>query len=74
MGDEILIEQKIEFSTTWDLWKNFIALAAITAGFLVLAYIQLRRIKKQNRKTLFFLHHFILFRKINHLRCRHCQY
>ncbi len=45
-GSDILIELNIEHSTSWDLWKNFVALASITIGFLVLAYVQLRRIKK----------------------------
>ncbi len=45
-GSDILTELNIDHSTSWDLWKNFVALASITIGFLVLAYVQLRRIKK----------------------------
>lgn len=36
----------IEFENQWDLWKNFLALALMTIGFLVLAYLQLYRMKK----------------------------
>jgi ATP-binding cassette subfamily G (WHITE) protein 2 len=45
-GSDILTQLNIDHSTNWDLWKNFVALASITIGFLVLAYVQLRRIKK----------------------------
>lgn len=45
-GIEILKEQNIEYSIQWDLWKNFVALAGITLSFLILAYIQLFRMKK----------------------------
>jgi ABC-type multidrug transport system permease subunit len=45
-GSDILTELNIDHSTSWDLWKNVVALASITIGFLVLAYVQLRRIKK----------------------------
>ncbi len=45
-GIEVLREQNIEYSSEWDLWKNFVALGGMTAGFLILTYIQLRRMKK----------------------------
>ncbi len=45
-GSDILTELEIEHSTSWDLWKNFVALALITIGLLILTYVQLRRIKK----------------------------
>lgn len=45
-GRKILADQKIDYSSEWDLWKNFVALGGITLGFLVLTYIQLRRMKK----------------------------
>jgi ATP-binding cassette subfamily G (WHITE) protein 2 len=45
-GSEILTQLNIDHSNNWDLWKNFVALASITIGFLLLAYAQLRRIKK----------------------------
>ena len=45
-GEEVLDELKLRHSTDWDLWKNFVALISITVGFLLLSYIQLRRLKK----------------------------
>ncbi|CAM4863354.1 unnamed protein product [Rotaria socialis] len=45
-GKTILKDQKIEYTSEWDLWKNFVALAGIMLGFLTLTYIQLRRMKK----------------------------
>jgi len=45
-GLQILQDQNIEYSSEWDLWKNFVALGGMTAGFLILTYIQLRRMKK----------------------------
>ena len=44
--DAWLERNDIAYKTTWDLWVNIVALAAITAGLLFIAYIQLRRIKK----------------------------
>jgi ATP-binding cassette subfamily G (WHITE) protein 2 len=43
---QILKQQNIDYSTQWDLWKNFVALAGITLSFLILTYIQLFRMKK----------------------------
>ena len=45
-GADVLHEMNIDYSTSWDLWKNFVALASIAVGFLLLAYVQLRRMKK----------------------------
>jgi ATP-binding cassette subfamily G (WHITE) protein 2 len=45
-GIQILKQQNIDYSTQWDLWKNFVALAGITLSFLILTYIQLFRMKK----------------------------
>ena len=45
-GEEILTELHLRHSTSWDLWKNFLALILIAAGFLILSFIQLLRIKK----------------------------
>ena len=45
-GEEIMDEYKIEYTTAWDLWKNFVALVLITIGIFVIAYIQLLRMKK----------------------------
>ncbi|XP_067928023.1 broad substrate specificity ATP-binding cassette transporter ABCG2-like isoform X2 [Watersipora subatra] len=41
-----LEKNNIAYKTDWDLWRNIMALGAITAGLMVIAYIQLRRIKK----------------------------
>lgn len=46
LGEEILKEQNIDYETTWDLWKNFVALLVMTAIFLLFAYVQLLRMKK----------------------------
>ena len=45
-GNAYMITQGIEFSTAWDLWENIVALVCMTIIFLILSYIQLRRIKK----------------------------
>ena len=45
-GNEYLISQDIEFDTAWDLWENIVALFCMTIIFLIISYIQLRRIKK----------------------------
>lgn len=45
-GEVIMDEIKIEYTTTWNLWKNFVALILITIGIFVIAYIQLLRMKK----------------------------
>jgi ATP-binding cassette subfamily G (WHITE) protein 2 len=45
-GEDILNDQNIDYLTSWDLWKNFVALSTMTLIFFVLSYIQLLRIKK----------------------------
>lgn len=45
-GLAILKDQKIDYSSEWDLWKNFVALGSIMLGLFTLTYIQLRRMKK----------------------------
>lgn len=45
-GSDYLTTYKVEHGTDWDLWKNFFAVGCISIGFLVLTYIQLRRVKK----------------------------
>jgi len=46
-GEYILNEvSHIEYSTPWDLWKNFVALGFMTVIFFLLTYIQLLRMKK----------------------------
>lgn len=44
-GEEYMVQQGI-VDGTWGLWQNILALACIGLGFLILAYIQLRRINK----------------------------
>ena len=45
-GSEYLTRQGIAHETAWDFWQNIMALGVIAVGFLFIAYIQLRRIKK----------------------------
>lgn len=47
-GSEILKRKEIKYSTQWDLWQNAIGMLIMAGVFLVLTYIQLRRIKKTN--------------------------
>ncbi|CAF0761647.1 unnamed protein product [Rotaria sp. Silwood1] len=45
-GEEILLRRHISYTTTWDIWKNIVALLFISGTFFIMAYIQLLRIKK----------------------------
>ena len=45
-GAQVLDERDLPYASNWDLWKNFFALTMMAIGFLLLAYIQLVRIKK----------------------------
>jgi ATP-binding cassette subfamily G (WHITE) protein 2 len=45
-GAEILKNKDLDYTTNWDMWKYFFALTLMTITFLLLAYIQLFRIKK----------------------------
>jgi ATP-binding cassette, subfamily G (WHITE), member 2 len=45
-GSDVLDQRGFDHATDWDLWKNFFALCMMTTTFLLLAYIQLIRIKK----------------------------
>ncbi|CAF4919808.1 unnamed protein product [Rotaria sp. Silwood1] len=45
-GSEILIKQAVDYASDWDMWKYFFALTMMAITFLLLAYIQLCRIKK----------------------------
>lgn len=45
-GNVYLEAQGIPYETEWDLWSNTLALTIITIFFMVLGYVQLRRIKK----------------------------
>lgn len=45
-GDRVLSQQGIAHGSSWDLWKCFLALILLTTAYFILAYIQLRRIRK----------------------------
>ncbi|XP_046345646.1 broad substrate specificity ATP-binding cassette transporter ABCG2-like isoform X1 [Haliotis rufescens] len=45
-GDDYLQSQGIAYETTWDLWVPQVALGAFSLIFLLLSYVQLRRLKK----------------------------
>lgn len=45
-GSDVLNERGLDYNTPWDMWKYFFALCMMVLTFLVLAYIQLIRIKK----------------------------
>lgn len=40
-GNEYLESQNIAYETDWDLWVNYVALAVMSVGFLILAYLRL---------------------------------
>ena len=45
-GEQVLMGRGIPYANPWDMWKNAFALLIMITGFLVLAYIQLLRMKK----------------------------
>ncbi len=45
-GSEVLTKQSLDYATDWDIWKYFFALTMMAITALLLAYIQLCRIKK----------------------------
>lgn len=45
-GEYYLQQLDIDYETNWDLWKNVFALGAMFLGLWIIAYVQLRRIKK----------------------------
>jgi ATP-binding cassette subfamily G (WHITE) protein 2 len=45
-GEQILIQRDIPYTNNWDIWKNFLALIIMIIAFLIMAYIQLLRMKK----------------------------
>ncbi|CAF1259321.1 unnamed protein product [Rotaria sordida] len=47
-GLEVLHEKDMNFTTKWDLWKNYVVLLIMTVVFLILTHAQLLRIKKTN--------------------------
>jgi hypothetical protein len=46
-GEQVLDNLDLPHANSWDLWKNFVALAIMTVIFFILAYVQLVRIKKR---------------------------
>jgi hypothetical protein len=45
-GEQVLNGRDLAHATYWDMWKHFLALTGMAMAFLILAYIQLVRIKK----------------------------
>ena len=45
-GSDVLTQRNLDYNTDWDMWKYFFALSMMVVTFLVLAFIQLLRIKK----------------------------
>ncbi len=45
-GEQILTQRDIPYATNWDVWKNLLALILMIIIFLIMAYIQLLRMKK----------------------------
>jgi ATP-binding cassette, subfamily G (WHITE), member 2 len=45
-GSDVLNKRELQHTTDWDMWKHFFALCMMTTTFLIMAYIQLIRIKK----------------------------
>ena len=45
-GSVVLDRKALDHETDWDMWKNFIALTGITSLLLLMALIQLIRVKK----------------------------
>jgi hypothetical protein len=45
-GTDILNQNQIAYETHWDRWQNIFAITLMAAGFFLLAFIQLVRMKK----------------------------
>ncbi|CAF3327263.1 unnamed protein product [Rotaria socialis] len=45
-GEQVLDSRDLSHATDWDMWKHFLALTGMAVFYLILAYIQLVRIKK----------------------------
>jgi ATP-binding cassette subfamily G (WHITE) protein 2 len=45
-GEQILTQRDIPYTTNWDIWKNLLALILMIMALLIMAYIQLLRMKK----------------------------
>ncbi|CAF1318829.1 unnamed protein product [Rotaria sordida] len=45
-GEQILIQHGIPYNNNWDMWRNLLALLIMIIIFLIMAFIQLLRMKK----------------------------
>ncbi len=45
-GEKVLDDRGIAHGTTWDMWRNFVALTGMAVLFFILAFIRLHRMKK----------------------------
>ncbi len=45
-GEQVLDQRNLDYAKNWDIWKYFLGLTIMAMTFLILAYIQLLRIKK----------------------------
>ena len=45
-GSDVLDRKALDHETGWDMWKNFVALTVMTIALLLMALIQLIRVKK----------------------------
>jgi len=45
-GEQVLRQRNIPHDTDWDMWKNLFLILIMALMFFLMAYIQLRRIKK----------------------------
>lgn len=43
-GSDYLKDQGIDYDTTWDLWRNLVALGSISLIFLLATFLRLLRI------------------------------
>lgn len=45
-GEDVLNKQALDHTNAWDLWKYFFGLTMMALAFLIIAFVQLSRIKK----------------------------
>ena len=45
-GSKFLTDQGIEYESDWGLWPNILALGVIAVIIMIIAYVQLRLMKK----------------------------
>lgn len=48
-GEEVLVKQKIDHTTSWHLHRNFFAMTIMTFGFFALTFVQLVRFQRRKR-------------------------